>query len=157
VPFELPVGQPYQIIVNADGALTTPQTIQAGGASPGLSVLSTGYVRAAHQDGTPVTDASPAKPGEYVSAYLVGLGATDQPVVSGAASPASPLANTLLAPVITVNNEVAAWSFSGLAPALVGVYQVNLQVPPDAPNGDLPLVVTVSGISSNSGLLPVHN
>ena len=48
VLFELPAGQPYQVIVNANNALTTPQSFQAGAASPGLAVLPSGYVEAGH-------------------------------------------------------------------------------------------------------------
>ncbi len=35
VPFELTAGQPYQLIVSANGAPTTPQTIQLGAVTPG--------------------------------------------------------------------------------------------------------------------------
>ena len=157
VPFELPAGQPYQVIVSADGALTTPQSFEAGMASPGLSVLANGYVRANHQDGTAVTDSAPAKPGESIAVYLVGLGPTDIPVASGQPGPSAPLANTTNTPAITLNNEPVGYSFSGLAPGQVGVYQVNLQVPADAVNGDLILSFSLTGINSNSGILPVHN
>jgi uncharacterized protein (TIGR03437 family) len=157
VPFELPAGQPYQVIVSANGALTTPESVQAGSASPGLSVLPSGYVQASHQDGTAVTDSSPAKPGEYIAVYLVGMGPTTIPVSSGAPGPGSPFANTVNAPSITLNNEATSFIFSGLIPGLVGVYQVNLQIPLDAANGDLILSFSESGINSNSGILPVHN
>jgi uncharacterized protein (TIGR03437 family) len=144
------------MIVNANGALTTPDSFQAGAASPGLSVLANGYVRANHQDGTLVTDAAPAKPGEYIAVYLVGMGATDTPVASGQPGPSSPLANTTNPPSITLNNEPVSYLFSGLAPGQVGVYQVNLQVPTDAANGDLVLTFSQVGFNSNSGILPVH-
>ena len=157
VPFELPAGQPYQIIVSANNALTTPQSFQAGGASPGLSVLPSGYVQASHQNGNPITETAPAAPGENISVYLVGMGATTIPVGSGQPGPGSPYADTVIAPVITLNNEATTFTFSGLIPGLVGVYQVNLQVPTDAANGDLTLVLSENGIASNSGLLPVHN
>jgi uncharacterized protein (TIGR03437 family) len=157
VPFELPAGQPYQVIVNANNALTTPQSFQAGSASPGLSVLPSGYVQASHQSGVAVTEAAPAKPGESISIYLVGMGSTTIPVASGNPGPGSPFATTTINPVITVNNEVATVSFSGLIPGLVGVYQVNFAVPSDAPNGDLTLILVENAFTSNSGLLPVHN
>ena len=89
--------------------------------------------------------------------YLVGLGPTDIPVASGQPGPSAPLANTTNTPAITLNNEPAGYSFSGLAPGQVGVYQVNLQVPADAVNGDLILSFSHTGINSNSGILPVHN
>jgi len=157
VPFELPPGQPYQVIVNANNALTTPQSFQAGAASPGLSVLPSGYVQAGHQNGTAVTEAAPAKPGEIVSIYLVGMGATTIPVASGDPGPGAPFATTQTNPAVTINKESATISFSGLIPGLVGVYQVNVQVPADAPNGDLVLNLAQNAFASNTGLLPVHN
>jgi uncharacterized protein (TIGR03437 family) len=157
VPFELAAGQPYEVIVNANNALTTPQSFQAGAASPGLSVLSTGYVQASHQNGTPITEASPARPGEYIAVYLVGMGGTTIPVASGQPGPGAPFANTSIAPTVTLNNENAPVVFSGLIPGLVGVYQVNLQVPTDAINGDLVFDLSQGGFTSNAGVLPVHN
>jgi len=157
VPFELPAGQPYEVIVNANNALTTPQSFQAGAASPGLSVLATGYVQASHQSGAPITETSPARPGEYIAVYLVGMGGTTIPVASGQPGPGSPFANTSIAPTVTLNNENAPVVFSGLIPGLVGVYQVNLQLPSDAKNGDLIFAISQDGFTSNAGVLPVHN
>jgi uncharacterized protein (TIGR03437 family) len=156
VPFELPQGQPYQVIVNANGALTTPDSFEAGATSPGLSVQTSGLVRANHQDGTAVSEAAPAKPGEFISVYLVGMGATDVPVSSGAASPGSPVANASNVPTVTLNDEPVTFDFAGLSPGLVGVYQVNLQIPADAADGDLVLTLSSAGATSNSGVLPVH-
>lgn len=157
VPFELPPGQPYQVIVNANGALTTPDGFEAGATSPGLSVQTNGLVRANHQDGSAVSETAPAQPGEFISVYLVGMGATDEPVTSGAASPGSPPANASNVPTVTLNGENVTFDFAGLSPGLVGVYQVNLQVPADAANGDLVLTIASAGATSNSGVLPVHN
>jgi uncharacterized protein (TIGR03437 family) len=156
VPFELPPGQPYQVIVNANGALTTPDGFEAGATSPGLSVQPDGLVRANHQDGTAVSETAPARPGEFISVYLVGLGATDVPVSSGAASPGSPVANASTPPAASLNGEPVSFDFAGLSPGLVGVYQVNLQIPSDAADGDLILSISSAGATSNSGVLPVH-
>ena len=92
VPFELTAGNQYQLIVNANGALTTPQPLQLTTAVPAILQYNSGDVVAQHQDGSDITDNSPAVPGEYVSFYLSGLGDTDIPVPSGTASPTNPLA-----------------------------------------------------------------
>jgi uncharacterized protein (TIGR03437 family) len=105
IPFELPAGRPYQVYVSANNALSTPQSFQTGSASPGLSVLPSGYVQANHQSGAAVTESSPAAPGEYVAVYLVGMGATTIPVSSGAPGPSLPFAATLIPPTITLNND----------------------------------------------------
>jgi uncharacterized protein (TIGR03437 family) len=159
VPFELTAGQPYEVIVSANGALTTPQTIQSATVSPGIAEYASGYAIAQHvADSSLITDASPAMPGEYVVVYLAGMGPTTVPVASGAVSPTSPLAKTTDAPTITLNGEaVTVIAFSGLTPTLAGLYQIDLQVPADAPNGDLTLVVNQPGFPGTPVILPVHN
>jgi uncharacterized protein (TIGR03437 family) len=158
IPFELTPGQPYQLIVSNNGALSTPESIQSTAVSPGVAALPSGYANAQHAStGSAVTDASPAKPGEYVVIYLAGMGATTVSVASGAAAPSSPLAQTVEAPTITLNGESVSPSFSGLTPGLAGLYQVDLQIPADAPNGDLTLVVSQPGFQGTSVILPVHN
>jgi uncharacterized protein (TIGR03437 family) len=159
VPFELTAGQTYEVIVNANGALTTPQTIQSGTVSPGIAEYPSGYAIAQHAATFGlITDASPAMPGEYVVVYLAGMGPTTVPVVSGVASPSSPLDSTVNQPTITLNGEaVTNVYFSGLTPTLAGLYQIDLQVPADAPNGDLTLVVNQPGFPGTPVILPVHN
>jgi uncharacterized protein (TIGR03437 family) len=159
VPFELTAGQPYELIVSANGALTTPETIQLAAVAPGIAAYPSGYVQAEHAANfSLVTDASPAMPGEYVVIYLLGLGPTNVPVASGAVSPSTPLDATVNTPTLTLNGAaVPNIYFSGLTPTLVGLYQIDFQVPAGTPNGDLTLVVTQSGFAGISVILPVHN
>jgi uncharacterized protein (TIGR03437 family) len=159
VPFELAGGQPYQVIVNNNGALSTPNSIEVSSVTPGVAELPSGAANAQHvADGSAITEASPAKPGEYIVLYSAGMGATTVPVASGAASPSNPLASTQTLPTVTLNGEAVTVIFSGLTPGLAGLYQVDLQIPADAPNGDLTMVVTQpGGATSSSVILPVHN
>ena len=61
------------------------------------------------------------------------MGPTTVPVASGAVSPTSPLAYTSDAPTVTLNGEtVSNVPFSGLTPTVVGLYQIDFQVPADA-------------------------
>ena len=89
VPFELVAGNTYQVIVNANGALSTPNPIQLTTVSPGIAASPSGQVIAQFPDNSPVSESTPAKPGDYVVIYLVGMGATDTSVATGAASPSS--------------------------------------------------------------------
>jgi uncharacterized protein (TIGR03437 family) len=155
VPFDLQSGMQYQIIVSANGALTTPDTLQLSIASPGVSTGTAGVLTAYHLAGTAVTEALPAAPGEVLYLLGAGLGATDTPVPDGALSPASPPANAIDVPTLTINGEQSAISFAGLQPGAVGIYQVNFTVPTDAPGGDLTLVLSQNGVPSNSAVLPV--
>jgi uncharacterized protein (TIGR03437 family) len=84
-----------------------------------------------------------------VALYLTGLGGTDPPLREGTAAPASPLSRTLSQPTVFIGGQPALVFFSGLAPGLVGVYQVNVIVPADAP-GKLEIVVEAGGRKSNT-------
>ncbi len=157
VPFELTAGQAYQIIVNANGALSTPNPIQLSAAAPGIAQFAAGEIIAQHSDGSLVLETSPAAPGEYLVMYVAGMGNTTQNVPSGTASPSTTLASSLEAPTLTLNGTpVTNIIFAGLTPTLVGLYQINFQVPANAPNGDLQLVLSQSDGPSSSTVLPVQ-
>jgi uncharacterized protein (TIGR03437 family) len=157
VPVELVPGDQYEVIVNTNAALSTAGSIQVIAASPGIAAFPNGQVIAQHLDYSLVSTASPAKPGEYLVIYLAGLGLTDTSVADGAASPSSPLAHPLVTPVLSLNGSNVPIAFVGLTPGFVGLYQMNFQVPPGTPNGNPPLLVSQSGVVSNSTTLPVHN
>jgi uncharacterized protein (TIGR03437 family) len=155
IPFNLIAGNQYQLLVSANGALTTPLPLQLTAGAPAILNFSSGAVIAQHLDGTLVLAASPAMPGEYLVIYSSGLGATDIPVASGAASPSNPLANVADPPVLTLNGNPISLLFAGLTPGLVGLYQINFQVPPSLAAGNYALQLTQSGTASNSTVLQV--
>lgn len=158
VPFELPTGQTVQVIVNANGALSTPNPIQLQNDAPGIAQFPAGEIIAEHLNGSLVLESSPAQPGEYIVMFVAGMGLTNQNVASGTASPSTTLANVLDPPTLTLNGvPVTNILFAGLTPTLVGLYQIDFQVPANAPNGDLVLVLTQSTGLSDSTVLPVHN
>ena len=156
VPFELDPSKQYQVVVNANGALTAPQTIQLSPTTPGLAAFPDGSVIAQHWvDSSPVSAASPARPGEYLVLYLVGMGQTDYPVASGAASPGNPLAWVTSPPVVTLGGNPTPTAYAGLTPGLVGLYQIDLQVPDVPVDGNLTLTVSQGGVTSNTTIAPV--
>jgi uncharacterized protein (TIGR03437 family) len=80
-----------------------------------------------------VTAADPALPGEYVHAYMTGLGdvqprpATGLPP-SGLSVGSRPLC-WLGSPFVA--QEFAPVAFAGLAPGMIGLYQVDIGIPTD--------------------------
>ncbi len=75
--------------------------------------------------------------------YLTGLGQTSPAVPAGQPAPVSPLAVPLVAPTVTLGGVNLPVLFSGLAPGLVGVDQINVSVPFNVPDGmSVPLVIT---------------
>jgi uncharacterized protein (TIGR03437 family) len=159
IPFELTPGNPYQLVVNANGALSTPSPIQLASDAPGIAQYAAGQAIAQHvSNNSLITETSPAMPGEYVVFYVAGMGVTSPAVSSGTASPSANLPSLLDAPTLTLNGApVTNVLFAGLTPTLVGLYQVDFQVPMNAPNGDLPLVLTQTSGVTASTILPVHN
>lgn len=155
-PFKLVAGNQYQVVVNVNGALTAPGSIAIAPAAPGIAAGPNGQIIAQHLDYSLISETSPAIPGDYVVLYLAGLGATDVPLATGAASPFNPLAHPLIPPTLTLNGVNQPYQFAGLTPGLVGLYQINFLVPAGTPEGDMQLIVSQSGIASNAVILPVH-
>jgi uncharacterized protein (TIGR03437 family) len=157
VPFELGSEGQYQIEVNSNGIQSPPDVVHVSATAPGIAALPSGIAIAQHSDGSLVSEQSPAKPGESLVLYASGLGVTNPAVASGAASPSSPLAVPQAMPTLLIGAESALIRFVGLTPGLVGLYQINMTVPPDVPNGDLPLVLSQGAGNSVAVILPVHN
>jgi hypothetical protein len=93
---------------------------------------------------------------KYAVVYVAGMGLTNPSVASGTALPSTNLPALLDAPTLTLGGvPVTDILFAGLTPTLVGLCQIDFQVPAAAPNGDLPLVLTQTSGLSNSTILPV--
>ena len=156
VPFELASGRQYEVQVNVNGALTTPDQISLVEAAPGIAAAADGTVLAQHTNGDLVTADNPAAPNEAIVIYLVGMGRTVPPVSSGAAAPTDQLAQVAIPPTVTLDGSPAGGVlFAGLSPGFVGLYQINFTVPAGTAAGARQLVVTQGGSPSNTVRLPV--
>ena len=103
-----------------------------------------------------VTTANPVARRRAVQLYANGLGPVTSTPSTGEPSPVQPLASSRVTPEVTVGGRPARVLFSGLAPGFVGLYQINVEIPEDAPVGVQPLVVTVEGVSSKTASLPIN-
>jgi uncharacterized protein (TIGR03437 family) len=87
-----------------------------------------------------------ARKGEVVEIYCTGLGRVTGAPAAGQPAPSSPLARTIETASVTIGGAAAEVLFSGLAPGLAGVYQVNAVVPAAAATGPrAPVVVRMGG------------
>ena len=94
--------------------------------------------------------ASPAQRGGYISIYCTGLGPVTNQPPTGVGAPTLPLATTLTTPSVTIGTLAATVSYSGLAPTLVGLYQVNAVVPAATIPGNLvPVTLSMGNFISN--------
>jgi len=114
----------------------------------------TGQAAIFHADGHPVTKQNPAHRDEALVVYATGLGrTTGGRVTAGAPSPSDPLAVTDEVQVFFGRTDyrqsemIVEWS--GLAPGLIGVNQINIRVPGERMRGDnLPVTVRIGGVDS---------
>jgi uncharacterized protein (TIGR03437 family) len=153
LPSDLTVTATTVQVRNPAGTNTAvPITIQANACqlftSDGKSVLG------AHANGTLLSKSAPAAPGESIVLYGTGLGAAAPALIPGVVpSDATPLAAL---PQVTIGGAPATVSFAGVVPGSAGVYQLNVQVPSSAANGDLPVIVQVGTGSSTATTLTVQ-
>jgi uncharacterized protein (TIGR03437 family) len=157
IPAELKPTQQYAVVVSANGALTLPDTIDLAPTVPGVLTYSDSvHAHAQHLNGSDVTATSPAKPGEYVVIYLLGMGPTNPSVPSNAPAPSSePLARVTIAPAVTLDGANTSVLYAGLTPFFVGLYQIDFQVPQNARSGDLNLVIMQGSVTANTTKLTV--
>jgi uncharacterized protein (TIGR03437 family) len=165
VPCEVAPAAGVPITINVGGGTgTVNMPIQA--ATPGIfeTVMSDGTRRAVaiRPDGTFVTLLNPARPGDVVRVYVTGLGPVAPAAVTGALPYVGADSLVLGQVIVGVNNAGARVVNSRVSPNLIGVYEIDFQVPSDAPTGNdivLSVAVNAPGDSqtrfSNGSRLPV--
>jgi uncharacterized protein (TIGR03437 family) len=101
-----------------------------------------------NQDNSINDGTHPAKAGSIITLYGTGQGVVPNAPPDG--TPATGQTPTLVNPRVFINTtEVTSTvSYSGLAPTLVGVWQINVQVPKDVPPGLVNVVVKIGDVSS---------
>jgi uncharacterized protein (TIGR03437 family) len=129
IPAPLFSVKPGKIVAQLPAALTPGQPA----ALTVSSVTSAGSSVPLRVEATAPEIVATTHAGNVLVLYAVGLGATDPPVADGAPGPTAPLARTAAQPTVRVGGNPATVFYSGLAPGLVGVYQVNAILP----TGDL--------------------
>ena len=77
-----------------------------------------------------------------------GFGPTNPAATPGQEVPPSGLYSTANPVKVSIGGIDAIVYGSVLSPGFAGLYQIAVQVPTSAPNGDLPIIATVNGVSS---------
>ena len=138
VPYAV-TGATSQVQVINNGTPSNTVTTVVNKTAPGVFTQNEsglGYGAVTHLDGTLVTPSSQAKIGETLSVYLTGLGAVSPLIPDGSAGPVSPLSQTSSTIMVDVSGVAATVGYSGLAPGLAGLYQINFTVPTGLTAGD---------------------
>jgi uncharacterized protein (TIGR03437 family) len=139
----------YGAVVNNDGC---------GGITPCLLGGSLPLPASLSQPGYP---AYPAKAGDTLTIYAIGLGPTSPSVATGQPAPtAEPFARLTTTPSIRFGDNpfspTATPSFAALSPGYAGLYQINVKIPSDAPKGVVGISAAFPDSSSNEVLIAIQ-
>jgi uncharacterized protein (TIGR03437 family) len=93
-----------------------------------------------------------AKPGDVTILWGTGFGPTTPGAPSGVQVPGDQTYSTSTLPAVTINGVSATVYGAALAPGFAGLYQIAILVPPTLGNGTWPVVATIGGVSSPSGI-----
>jgi uncharacterized protein (TIGR03437 family) len=181
VPWELAGQTRATLVARRNGAASAPVTVSLAPYAPGLFtataqgngqaaaiIVGTNGSIPAPAGAFPVS--RPIHPGEYLALWGTGLGPLDmtagQPaLVTGQPTPGphiydhpnGPLYPTTSTPYVTVGGVSAKVQFSGLAPYMIGLYQINIQIPDGAPLGNaVPVILYIGGVPSNTVTIAIQ-
>jgi uncharacterized protein (TIGR03437 family) len=163
-PTQLSVIVPYEttgvadIVVSRNGVSSNRVTLYVNRTAPGVFAVPAtglGFAAALHPDFSLVTTQNPARIGETIAVYLTGLGAVNPAIANGDAGPVDPLARTTETLDVHLGNRTAKIVYSGLAPQLRGLYQLNFEVPTGVSAGNQYLEIGGPDTFNSQILLPV--
>ena len=148
VPNRAPTSGTADLLVleSATGRLLGATTVSMATAQPGIftqDANGSGTAVAANEDGKLNTEKTPAIAGHYITFYGTGQGFIDAAPVDGTA-PTGAVPSSRPPTVFISPNHVLTGSdvqYAGLAPGLVGVWQVNVKLPADT--------ITLAGFPTN--------
>ena len=157
VPYAVSGESATQVQLEYLGALSAPMSLPVAATTPGIFTLDAsgagpGAVLNA-ADESVNSAANPVAPGDWVSIFATGAGATTPAGVDGllANGPSyPPNANV----TVTIGGLPCQLNYEGAAPGLVsGVVQINAQVPAAVtPGPGVPVGVSIGGIAAQSGV-----
>ena len=150
IPYEIAANGSVVLSVNNNGKVTT-ESFQMAAAAPGIFTNSSGAL---------VPTASAAR-GQEIAFYITGAGPVT-PAISDGAAPAistaiADLPKPLQPATVTIGGAPAMIDFIGIPWGLVGVTQINVQVPNGISTGVQPVVVKVDGIASAPATIAITN
>jgi uncharacterized protein (TIGR03437 family) len=159
MPFEALRAGAVQVAVSNAAGLGAPVAASTVPYAPAVFVNpASGEPIVTQPDGSLVTAASPARPGDVLILFVTGIGDLNVSPSTGASSGADPLSHALVLPEVRVGGSPAHVFFAGLAPGFVGLGQINIQLPAEVATdgGTATLVIDFDGQTSASVDVPVQ-
>jgi len=161
VPYDVATKQSVSVVVEQRGNRSPAIMVPVVAAKPALfSANSSGRGQGAilNQDGSVNTNFNPAFRGSVIVLFGTGEGQTNPQGVDGRLASAIFPKPVLPVSVTIGNTRITELAYYGAAPNLVaGVFQINVVLPPNLPDGELPITVTIGSFTSQAGLtVAVH-
>ena len=131
----------FNVLSNLDGRNPLVALHGGGGSGSGLA-------------GAPDLGAAftPAEPGEFVTLFGTGFGATEPPLATGQIPGAAVrLANAVAFTFGGIAVPPQDVLYRGASPCCAGLYQFTVRVPADVPDGDATVTAVVQGVSTPEG------
>jgi uncharacterized protein (TIGR03437 family) len=173
IPYQIQPGLAKMEVLNNDTVVATGYLI-VGAVAPGVfTATATGKGQAValnqdfslNGDSSQLPNAKPEARGRVVTFFANGPGgqfknpANNQTLtpVSGTPTPASPIYATASTPIVTVGGVPATVAFSGLTPGLIGLWQLNVVIPANAPVGNsVPVIIKLNRRTTNQTTIAVN-
>jgi uncharacterized protein (TIGR03437 family) len=137
---------PVRVRVVTEGVTGPEITVTLVDSAPALFALAGDYAIATSADGKLLTTDAPAHAGDFIVVYLTGLGRT-------LPNPAPGEIPNFIGPIVALPSlkvtlagkavDPVLIKYAGLTPGSVGLYQINLVVPPGTP--DDPAIEVTAG------------
>jgi len=167
MPFNTPIGTAVVQVQRTDGTISNKVSVNVAARAPKLLLIGVGqYGAIINQDNSlplPSTGTygryatHPARIGDTLTIYAIGLGATTPTATTGAPAPYAPL-NVM--PTLNFGGGIAGIlatpSYAGFSPNSVGLYQINVTIPVGTPKGTVNLSLVFPDSVSNSVQLAVQ-
>jgi uncharacterized protein (TIGR03437 family) len=163
IPSNTPLGSARLAIrVVETGELVAGTAISLTTSSPGLfSSTDDARGRILHEDGSVNSSSNAALKGSTIKIFGTGQGPVSPSVPDGEAAPSDVF--TVAVPTsdgqtcltrqpsvcVVIGNTFGDVQFSGLAPNQVGVWQLTVRIPADAPSGAVGLRALINGVPTN--------
>ncbi len=160
-PFQIDFQMPYevsgaivaQVVVVRSGVHSSATPVPLAPAVPGIySVLGTGSGPGViqNEDRTLNAASNPAAAGSVITIYATGMGVVTPALASGYPGQSEPKLNrTVLTPSVLIGGTSAELLFSGVSPGYVGLYQINVRIPPGMAPGSAVSLQIMVGAKSN--------
>jgi uncharacterized protein (TIGR03437 family) len=157
INFQVPSGTPAgaaKLVVNGPGGASSEFTFNVTAQAPSIFQYGDNHALAQDANGLLNSHDAPASVGSYITVYLTGQGAVDNPVPDGAAAPESPLSTATAKASAKIGPADATVQFLGITSGFAGLAQANIQVP-NLPSGDYPLVITAGDYIGASAIVSI--